>query len=160
MLGVGESAPPFSLQGTDGTDISTYTLEDHLADGPALLAFFPFAFSPVCTEQICNLRDVEWFSIMDGFSVLGVSTDGPFAQRAFADEHDVDFPLLSDGDGGIADAYGVLADELDGVGRVAKRATFIVDRSGTVRHVTLTADHNETPDLTAIRDAAVGLATD
>lgn len=157
MLGVGDSAPSFSLVGTDGTAVSTYAFEDFLADGPALLAFFPFAFSPACTEEICSLRDVEWFSIVDGFSVVGVSTDGPFALRAFASEHDVDFPLLSDGDGAVADALGVRAEEIEGVGNRVNRSTFLVDESGTIRHVIRLEDPYETPDLTAIRDAAADL---
>lgn len=160
MLGAGDRAPRFSLQGTDGTDIATYALDPQLADGPVLLSFFPFAFSPVCTEQICNIRDVEWFSIREGFSVLGISTDSPFAQRAFAAEHDVDFPLLSDGDGAVADSYGVLADGLEGVSHVAKRATVLVDESGTIRHAELTEDHSQTPDLSAVKAAAADIQAD
>lgn len=157
MLDVGDSAPSFSLVGTDGTEVGTYGLAEFVTDGPALLAFFPFAFSPACTEEICSLRDVEWFSIVDGFSVVGISTDGPFALRAFASEHHVDFPLLSDGDGAVAEAYGVRADEIEGVGNRAARSTFLVDESGTVRHATRTGDPYETPDLTAIKDAAADL---
>lgn len=157
MIDEGDHVPEFELPGTAGTDIATYRLSEFTADGPALLSFYSFDFSPTCEDQLCGLRDTEWFTFTDGLSVIALSGDGPFSHRQFAGELDIDFPLLSDTDGRVADAFGVLEPEFEGCRNVPRRSAFIVDGSQTVRFAWRADDMAAEPDLEAIREAARGV---
>jgi peroxiredoxin len=96
-----------------------------------LLVFYPFAFSGICTGELCQLRDE--FADYDGkgVQVLGVSIDTPFALKAWAEKEGYQFPLLSDfwPHGEVARAYGVF-NEAAGL---AVRGTFLIDTAGVVR---------------------------
>lgn len=152
MLAAGDRAPTFTLPGTEGEEIRTYDLDDGLGGGPVLIVFFPWAFSPVCTEEVCRLRDVEWFSLVDGLSIMAISTDSPFALREFARRYDLDFPLLSDADGAIASDFGILQETFEGFRQVPERATFLVDPDGRIAHASAT-NPLENADLAPVRDA-------
>jgi len=125
--GPGDPAPDFTLRDTHGTPV-------HLADlrgGPVLLVFYPFAFSGICTGELCELRDnIEDFEAA-GVTLLGISCDSVFAQKAWSEQEGFEFDLLSDfwPHGDVARAYGVL-DEADGL---ALRGSFLVDADGIVR---------------------------
>jgi mycoredoxin-dependent peroxiredoxin len=125
--GPGDPAPDFTLPDTHGTPV-------HLADlrgGPVLVVFYPFAFSGICTGELCELRDnVEDFEAA-GVTLLAVSCDSVFAQKAWAEQEGFGFDLLSDfwPHGEVARAYGVL-DEGSGI---ALRGSFLVDPDGVVR---------------------------
>jgi peroxiredoxin len=153
MIAEGDTAPQFELPGTDGSEIRTYDLADHLERGAAVLVFYPFDFSPVCREELCDLRDAEWFTISETVDVFGVSTDSAYAHRAFAQELDLSFPLLSDADGSVNEAYGVQYDSWEDHDGVAKRATFVLDSSLTVRYAWHADDARERSALMEIRDA-------
>lgn len=81
-----ERAPDFELPGTDGSGVRQYRLSDHTRDGSVLLAFYIFDFHPACTTEMCSLRDLEWFDLMDDVTIFGISTDRAFSHRAFASE--------------------------------------------------------------------------
>jgi peroxiredoxin len=102
--------------------------------------FYPFAFSRVCTGELCAVRDQlpQWES--DQVQLLAVSCDMMFALRAFAEHDGLTFPLLSDfwPHGKVASAYGVFNESTG----AANRSTFILDRAGTVRRTV----HNEMPE--------------
>jgi len=153
MLLEGDTAPAFDLPGTDGDEIRTYALADHLGDGAVLLAFYPFDFSPVCREELCSLRDAEWFTVSGAVDVLGISTDSAYAHRAFVQELGLSFPLLSDADGSVSDAYGVRYDSWEDHPGVARRAMFVVDEAGTVQYDWAAGDATERPPMEAVRDA-------
>ncbi|WP_311172108.1 redoxin domain-containing protein [Halobellus ordinarius] len=157
MIDQGATAPEFSLPGIkvsaeDGTP-STYRLSDALEDGPVFLNFYVFDFHPKCTENLCDLHDVEWFGLEESVTVFGVSTDGSFSHRAFAAEQGLDYALLSDGDGSVAEAYDVLYEEFKGHKRVAKRAVFLIDTDRTVRYAWSTDDPSRQPNWTEIEAA-------
>lgn len=126
-LEVGAAAPDFTLRNQFGEDV---TLSGLVAERPTLLVFYPFAFSGICTGELCHIRDNLPRYDGDAMQVVGISCDAMFTQRAWADAEGFDFPLLSDfwPHGAIARAYGVFDDEHG----LAVRGTFLVDASMTV----------------------------
>jgi mycoredoxin-dependent peroxiredoxin len=125
-LSVGDAAPEFSLPDQDKQVVS---LAD-LRGTPVLLVFYPFAFSGICTGELCQLRD-ELSSYTDaGVRVLAVSTDPTFTLKAWREQQGFDFPLLSDfwPHGSVAQAYGVFNEKAG----MALRGTFLIDAEGTI----------------------------
>ena len=125
-LSVGDVAPEFSLPDQDKQVVS---LGD-LRGAPVLLVFYPFAFSGICTGELCQLRD-ELADYTDaGVKVFAISTDPVFSLKAFREKEGFDFPLLSDfwPHGATAQAYGVFNDKAG----MALRGTFLVDGEGNV----------------------------
>ena len=125
-LSVGDTAPDFSLPDQDKQVVS---LSD-LRGAPVLLVFYPFAFSGICTGELCQLRD-ELAAYTDaGVTVLAVSTDPVFSLKAFREKESFDFPLLSDfwPHGATAQAYGVFNEKAG----MALRGTFLIDGEGTI----------------------------
>ena len=100
-----------------------------------LLVFYPFAFSGLCTGELCQLRDELAVYTDAGVQVLAVSTDPIYTLKAFKVQENFDFPLISDfwPHGAVAQAYGVFN---DGAG-FANRGTFAVDRAGIVRYAAM-----------------------
>ena len=126
-LSVGDTAPDFSLSDQDKQVVS---LAD-LRGTPVLVVFYPFAFSGLCTGELCQLRDELAVYTEAGVKVVAVSTDPTFSLKAFREKEGFDFPLLSDfwPHGAVATAYGVF-NEATGF---ANRGTFVVDRTGVIR---------------------------
>jgi mycoredoxin-dependent peroxiredoxin len=125
-LSIGDRAPEFSLPDQDKQVVS---LTD-LRGTPALLVFYPFAFSGRCTGELCQLRDELSVYTDAGVRVLAISTDPVFSLKAFREKEGFDFPLLSDfwPHGAVAQAYGVF-NEKSGM---AVRGTFLVDAEGAI----------------------------
>lgn len=126
MIEVGAKAPEFTLKDYNNEQVS---LSDVYADKPVLLVFYPFAFSGICTGELCQLRDD--FSSFEGVQVLGVSVDTPFSLKVWAAQEGYKFPLLSDfwPHGAVAQQYGVFNDKAG----MANRGTFLIDKTGVVR---------------------------
>jgi peroxiredoxin len=131
---IGETAPRFSLPGTDGTEIREYQLSEHVSEGIVVLVFYPFDFSPVCTRELCAFRDAEFLRLTEGVDVLGISTDSAYAHRQFSSEHNLDFPLLSDNGGSVSRRYGVLKAQWKKHRRVSQRAVIAIDEDRTVQY--------------------------
>jgi mycoredoxin-dependent peroxiredoxin len=125
-LSVGDVAPEFSLPDQDKQVVS---LTD-LRGTPVLLVFYPFAFSGICTGELCQLRDTLSTYTDAGVKVLALSTDPVFSLKAFKAQEGLDFPLLSDfwPHGEVAKAYGVFNDKAG----MAVRGTFLVDAEGRI----------------------------
>jgi len=125
---VGDEAPDFELRDQHGQPVRLSTFRGEKA---VVLMFYPYAFSRVCTGELCEVRDhlSQWQS--DDVQLLAVSCDMMFSLRAFAEHDGLTFPLLSDfwPHGAVATAYGVL-NEATGA---PTRSTFVIDRAGTVR---------------------------
>ncbi|PZN08577.1 MULTISPECIES: peroxiredoxin [Thermaerobacter] len=147
---VGDKAPDFRLPATGPEE--TISLGQFRGKKNVVLYFFPFAFSSVCTQEMCALRDTynQQFSGLDA-QVLGISVDSPFTLRAWAEQQRFDFPLLSDFNKEVAKAYDVYYDELMGLRGVAKRAAFVIDKDGVIRYRWVTDDPKVLPDQEAIR---------
>ena len=160
MLETGAVAPSFTRPGVVGGEIRQLSLDETIDDsGVVLLAFYPADFSPMCTEELCSLRDIDLFSLQPDVRILGLSTDTAYSHRRFAREFDLAFPLVSDNDGTIAEAYDVLEETgLHGHRRIAQRAVFVLDPDRTVRYAWAADDSSEMPDLEAVRDAIEGVS--
>lgn len=126
MVDVGSKAPEFTLKDSNKQDVS---LSSFVGQKPVLLVFYPFAFSGICTGELCQLRDD--FTSFDGVQVLGVSVDTPFSLKVWAEQEGYQFPLLSDfwPHGAVAQQYGVF-NEAAGM---ANRGTFLIDKDGVIR---------------------------
>jgi peroxiredoxin len=154
MVSVGDDAPDFTAPLVNGS-IDSFTLSDRLAEAPLVLAFFPAAFTPTCTAEMCTFRDrLSEFERIDA-TVYGVSIDTPFTLNEFRDRNDLNFGLVGDSNREAVDAYDVSMDfEAYGVDRVAKRAVFVVDRDGVVTYAWVSDDPGAEPDYDAVADAA------
>jgi peroxiredoxin len=84
MIQERETAPDFTVPGatSDGNAITQYTLSDAVSDGPVILLFYPFDFSPVCVDQLCTFRDMEWLAFTEGVDVGGFQPTAPIAIRS------------------------------------------------------------------------------
>jgi peroxiredoxin len=157
MLTGGDTAPDFLLPGADGDEMRRYALVDLVERGPVVVTFYQFDFHPSCTEQLCALRTFEWpESVPDGTAVA-ISTDSAFSHRAFAREHNLNFPLLSDDTGTVSDTYGVLLEDVTAHGFAANRAVFVVDTDWTVRYAWAADNPDELPDWRPVTEALEGL---
>lgn len=155
MVTVGERAPSFTAPVANG-DVETFELETAVADGPVVLAFFPGAFTSVCTAEMATLEDrLEAFTER-GVSVYGVSIDTPWALNEFRDDLDLSFGLISDSDKEIVERYDVAtAFDSVGVSGVAERAVFVIDETRTVTYAWVGENPGKEPDYEAVEDAAV-----
>jgi peroxiredoxin len=153
MLSTGDSAPTFTA--TLGTsDHEDFALDDHLGDGPVVLAFFPGAFTPPCTNEMVALQEhLDEFEDA-GATILGVSADSAFAQDAFRDRHGLKFDLVSDTAGDAIRAYDIEIDIPDlGLYGTANRAVFVLDDDGEIAHVWVADDPTNEPDYDELLDA-------
>jgi peroxiredoxin len=153
MVSTGDTAPTFTAT-YRGSDHETFELSEYLGDGPVVLAFFPGAFTPPCSNEMVALQ--ERFEQFDdaGATVFGISADSSFAQEAFADEYDLEFDLVSDMNGEAIEAYDLTLDlpEL-GLYGVANRAVYVLDENGTVTYSWVADDPTNEPDYGALLDA-------
>ena len=151
---VGTKAPDFTLPNQDREPVS---LADQLKKGPVVLAFFPAAFSGTCQAEMCTFRDSMSELNKSSASVLGISTDTFFAQKAWADQQKLNFPLLSDFNKDVIRQYGVVNPDMIGLKDISKRAVFVIDRNGVVRHREVLEDARNEPDYGKIKQALAGL---
>ena len=127
-LTVGQAAPDFRLKDQHGKDVS---LSDYKGIKNVVVVFYPFAFSGICTGELCEIRDNLGAFESDDVQVLALSCDHMFTQRAWSDAEGYFFPVLSDfwPHGATARAYGVFEES----GGFSKRGTFLIDTDGVVR---------------------------
>ena len=148
-IATGTTAPDFALKGTQGEE--PVQLSSFRGDKNVVLLFYPFAFSPVCTTEMCDLRDsYQQYGKLDA-TVLGISIDSPFAQAAWAQQEKLPFDLLSDFNKEVAPAYDVFYEELGPFKGVSKRAAFVVDKQGIVRYSEECPTPKDLPDFSAIQ---------
>lgn len=157
MLEVGAVAPEFEVPGAGKDGIGQHRLTDYLDAGAAVLMFYPFAFSPVCTSQLCRFRDAEWLTVTEHVDVLGLSVDSAYAQQRFREAYDLPFPLLTDRLADVAADYGVRYDEWEHHPAVTKRAIVAVDSDQTVRYTWVTDDATESPTRDELRESIAWL---
>lgn len=153
MIEPGDTAPTFTA--TVGTsDHESFDLEDRLGDGPVVLAFFPGAFTPPCTNEMVAVQDrLEGFEDA-GATVLGVSADSPFSLGAFGDEYGLEFDLVSDMQREAIAAYDVEIEIPDlGLHGVANRAVYVVDGDGTVVYTWIADDPTNEPPYESVLEA-------
>jgi peroxiredoxin Q/BCP len=120
MLKAGDEAPDFRLPDQDG---HAQRLSELLGGKPLILYFYPADFTPGCTREACDLRDLHARILASGLRVVGVSPQPPDSHRRFREEYGLPFVLLSDEEKSAIKAYGV--DGPLGIG--VRRATFLID---------------------------------
>ncbi|MCR6484471.1 peroxiredoxin [Amycolatopsis sp. OK19-0408] len=149
---VGSEAPDFTLNDYNKQPVQ---LSSFRGDKPVLVVFYPFAFSGICTGELCQLRDEFADYDNKGVQVLGVSVDTPFSLKAWAEKEGYQFPLLSDfwPHGEVARAYGVFNEQAG----LAVRGTFLIDTAGVVRFAEVNAP-GEARDQQAWKKAVAELA--
>ena len=145
-IDVGTKAPDFTLMNQDRQQV---TLSDYRG-GPVVLAFFPAAFSSVCTKELCTFRDSMARLNSAHAQVYGISVDTFFTLKAFHDAQGYSFPLLSDFNKQTIRDYGVYNEDMIGLKGIAKRAVFVVDRDGVVRYREVLDDARNEPDYAAV----------
>lgn len=154
MKGTGDYAPDFELYGVLGGDRDSYRLS-HVTDRGelALLLFYPMDFSPVCTAELCSIRDGAWYEQVEELNVWGISADSLYSHGAFSEMYDLDYPLLTDNAAEVAGRYGVKYDWWDAHIDVPKRAIFLVDRDHTIAYAWSHDDAYHTPDMDPLEAA-------
>jgi glutaredoxin-dependent peroxiredoxin len=147
----GDKAPEFLLYNTEKKPI---TLQDILG-GKIVLAFFPGAFTGVCTKEMCTFRDNFAQFIDLGGNVYGISVDGPAANYGFTTHNSLNFPILSDFTREVSKIYCGVHEDFWGVKgySVAKRSVFVIDRQGVISYAWITDNPGELPDFDAIKNA-------
>ncbi|MCC9704529.1 peroxiredoxin [Streptomyces sp. MNU76] len=147
---VGDKAPDFELKDNHG---ATVRLSDFRGEKNVVVLFYPFAFTGVCTGELCELRDNLPKFVNDDVQLLAVSNDSIHTLRVFAEQEGLEYPLLSDfwPHGEVSRAYGVF----DADKGCAVRGTFIVDKEGLVRWSVV----NALPDARDLKEYLAALDT-
>lgn len=132
-LNVGDKAPDFSLLDQDGNTVSLSDFQGR----KLLVYFYPKADTPGCTKQSCSVRDAQMELTNQGVAAVGISPDKLDKQKKFDDKYSLGFPLLSDPDHEVAEAFGAwglkknYGKEYEGI----IRSSFLVDEQGRILQV-------------------------
>ena len=144
LPGVGEKAPEFTLIDEKRKARSLKEFQGK----KTVLAFFPGAFTSVCTKELCKFRDsFKEFQKLDA-EIVGISVDPPFSNKGYSETHGFTFPLLSDYSRDVIRTYGIVHEDFLGLKGydAAKRAVFILDREGSVAYSWVTEDPSIEPN--------------
>ena len=150
---VGSKAPDFTLNNQDRQPV---TLSQQRGR-PVVLAFFPAAFSSVCEKELCTFRDSMAQLNRTNAQVYGISVDTFFTLKAFKDAQGLNFSLLSDFNKTAIRDYGVFNEDMIGLKGIAKRAVFVIDKDGTVRHREVLEDARNEPNYQKVFDTVAAL---
>jgi peroxiredoxin len=148
QLQVGQTAPDFSLYDSDKKLVSL----SQFRGNNVLLLFFPFAFSSVCTAEMCSMRDN--LKIYEHLNVLpiGISVDSLYTLKKFKEDQHLNFPLLSDFNKEVSTLYGSIYETFSyGMKGVSKRSAFLIDKHGIVQYAEVLENAGVQPDFEAIQ---------
>lgn len=159
MVSEGGEAPAFTLPGAGDGGVERFSLGDFVGENVVVLCFFPGAFNPH-GERDGWLQSLDLLTLQRNVAVLGVGPDTAYTLAEFADQQRIDFPLLADTAGEVAEAYGVRRESFDGHAGIPARAVFVVDDRGTVVHRWVADSPLETPDADEVRAAIGGAQSD
>ena len=146
-LQIGQTAPDFTLFDSDKKKVS---LNEHRGEN-VLLLFFPFAFSSVCTAELCRVRDnISKYDSVQA-KVFGISVDSLYTLAKFKIDQNLNFTLLSDFNKEISYTYEAFYETFSyGMKGVSKRAAFIIDKIGLVQYVEVLENASEQPKFDLI----------
>jgi peroxiredoxin len=150
---VGSKAPDFTLTNQDRQPVTLSEQKGH----PVVLAFFPAAFSGVCTKELCTFRDSLASLNKARAQVYGISVDTFFSLKAFQEQQKLNFPLLSDFNKEVIREYGVFNEDMIGLKGIAKRAVFVLDKDGVIRHREVLEDARNEPNYGKVQEVLSGL---
>ena len=151
----GQDAPDFTLKNTEMQEV---TLSSLRGQKNVVLLFVPFAFTGVCTTELCAVRDTLNNYASLNAEVFGISVDSPFAQKQWKEKEHLNFTLLSDFNRETCKAYGAYYDNLLGLQGVAKRAAFVIDKAGKVQYAEVLDNARNLPNFDRMRETLQGLA--
>jgi glutaredoxin-dependent peroxiredoxin len=151
---VGSKAPDFTLVNGDRESVK---LSEQIGSGSIILAFFPGAFSSVCTKEMCAFRDSMGQLNGLGARVYGISTDTFFVLKAWGDQQKLGFPLLSDYNKETIRAYDVVNPDMVGLKNIARRALIVIDKGGVIRYREVLQDARNEPDYDTLKAALATL---
>jgi peroxiredoxin (alkyl hydroperoxide reductase subunit C) len=142
---VGQEAPDFTLRDESNQQVTLSSLRG----SPVVLVFYPADFSPMCTSELCGIRDDFSAFEAKGARVFGISRDTSWAHKAFIEREGLKHSLLADVKGEVAQLYGCWNEQF----AVAERLTVVIDASGMVRYVV----HNSAIQARDHREAVAAL---
>ena len=145
-VSIGESAPDFTLRDESNQEVRLSSLRG----APVVLVFYPADFSPICTNELCGIRDDFSAFVAKGAKVFGISRDSTWAQKAFQEREKLKHSLLADMKGEVARLYGCWNEELG----LAERLTVVIDAAGVIRYVV----HNPPLEARDHKEALAALA--
>lgn len=152
-LATGTKAPEFTLKSKNADGLQDVSLSDNLGKKKTVLLFFPLAFTSVCMKEMCDVSDsITAYNDLNA-AVYGISVDSPFAQEQMAKVDGLKFPLLSDFNKEVSEAYDVLYADLLGFKGVSKRSAFVIDESGVIIYSESAEDPHDLPNFDAIKAA-------
>lgn len=148
QIRIGDLAPDFELP-----DINMKMQKLSECSGNIVLAFFPAAESPVCTKEMCTFRDSLQDLQQEGANIVGISVDGPFANKIFTINRHLNFPILSDYKREVINKYGIIMKDLGPLKdyNAAKRSIFIIDGDKKIRYSWISDDPLIEPNYNEIK---------
>lgn len=151
---VGAPAPDFTLFSSEKKEVS---LSEFKGKNVVLL-FFPQAFTGVCTQELCSMRDnIGEYQQLDA-QVLAISVDSPFTLEKYKSDQNFNFPLLSDFNKNVSEQYGSLHEEFAfGMKGVSKRSAFVIDQEGVVRYAEVLENPGKIPNFEAVKETLSSL---
>ena len=155
-LRIGDKAPDFSLYNSDKELINLHAFKGR----NVVLLFFPLAFSSTCTKEMCDMRDnLSVFNDLDT-EVLAISIDTTNSLARFKEDQQLNFNLLSDFNKDVIRSYDVIYEEFGkGMKGVAKRAVFVIDGEGIIRHIEVMENSSHIPDMDEVKMSLKSLQT-
>ena len=155
MVSEGDKAPAFTAPVANG-DVGDFELSSALEDeAPIVLAFFPGAFTSVCSHEMNTFQDRLAEFTETGATLSGVSVDSPFALNEFREKLGLEFDLISDANHELIEKYDVKTSfEQFGIDKLAQRAVFVIDGSGTVTYAWVGENAGVEPDYDEVEAAA------
>ena len=150
----GDKAPEFTLVDSDKKKVTLSELKGK----NVVLLFYPAAFTSTCTKELCQTRDELSFYNDLNATVFGISVDMPFTLTQFKASQNYNFGLLSDFNKEASTAYDCIYNEwIHGLKGVSKRASFVIDKEGIIRHVEVLENASDYPNFDAIKDTLKSL---
>lgn len=153
-LSIGDAAPHFTLYSSDKQPVSLQDYQGH----NIVLLFFPMAFTGVCTQELCSMRDsIADYEGLDA-KILAISVDSPFTLDKFKSDQKLNFPLLSDFNKEVSTAYGSLYEEfVFGLKGVSRRSAFVIDKEGVIRYAEVLESAGNLPNFEAVKNTLANL---
>jgi peroxiredoxin len=144
-VNVGDEAPDFTLRDENNQEVTLSAMRG----SPVVLVFYPLDFSPLCTNELCGIRDDFSEFEKSGAKVFGISRDSTWTHKAFKEKEGLKHSLLADMQGNAAKLYGAWNEQVG----FAERLTVVIDRDGIVRYLT----HNPPQTARDHREAIAAL---
>ncbi len=152
MVEVGQKAPDLELVDSDKNPVKLSSLSGK----PTVILFYPGAFTGTCTKEMCTMRDnLPQYNKLD-VNVVGISVDGPFANKAFKNANNINFPLLSDFNREAVKAFGNFHENFSGIKgyTASKRAVYVLDKDMVIRFKWVSENPGVEPDYATIAKEA------